>query len=235
MVADHYRKLGFDTGRETGPTARPTWRLDLDALSPSPSLPMTIEDRALLAPERGVSDREGGPAAAPCWRADPRTARGGRRGARRLARARRLSAQELPGSARRRSWTPPRRRPKRSCKLIAGEEARFAADYRWTCDQLREEELFFHREGRYRLSTFAEANAEVYSDRAYMAPLRRTACCSPRCCGSTTSPPSRCSWSGSLGGAAAPFDYLEVGPGHGLMVCLRRPIAAVRGRWKPGT
>ena len=46
-------------------------------------------------------------------------------------------------------------------KLIAGQEAKFASDYRWTCDQLREEELFFHREGRYRLSTFAEANAEV--------------------------------------------------------------------------
>ena len=53
-------------------------------------------------------------------------------------------------------------------KLMAGEDRRFADDYHWTCDQLREEELFFHREGRYRLSTFAQAVAEVYSDADYM-------------------------------------------------------------------
>jgi SAM-dependent methyltransferase len=101
-------------------------------------------------------------------------------------------------------------------KLMAGDDRRFAEDYRWTCDRLREEELFFHREGRYRLSTFAEAVAEVYSDTDYMRRytsgllvtqvlwynhiatlemfLRRV-----------------------LGVAAGPFDYLEVGPGHGLM------------------
>src|ERR1700748_2074020 len=53
-------------------------------------------------------------------------------------------------------------------KLMAGHEATFAADYRWTCDKLRDEELFFHREGRYRLSPFAEANAGVYSAAAYI-------------------------------------------------------------------
>ena len=47
-------------------------------------------------------------------------------------------------------------------KLTRGDEERFARHYRWTCDRLNEEELFFHRNGRYRLSTFAEALAEVY-------------------------------------------------------------------------
>lgn len=52
---------------------------------------------------------------------------------------------------------------------LAGERLpEVARHYRWTCDRLREEELHFHREGRYRLSTFAEAEAEVYGDAAYM-------------------------------------------------------------------
>ena len=101
-------------------------------------------------------------------------------------------------------------------KLMAGEEKRFAEDYRWTCDRLREEEIFFHREGRYRLSTFAEAVAEVYSNadymRRYMSGLLL----------------SQVLWFNHiatmemflgrvLGAASRQFDYLEVGPGHGLM------------------
>lgn len=101
-------------------------------------------------------------------------------------------------------------------RLISGDEKRFAEDYRWTCDRLREEEIFFHREGRYRLSTFAEALAEVYSNdeymRRYMGGLLLTqvlwfnhiatmAMFLERVLGTTTEP----------------FDYLEVGPGHGLM------------------
>jgi len=103
-----------------------------------------------------------------------------------------------------------------AAKLMAGAVARFAADYRWTCDQLRDEELFFHREGRYRLSTFAEANAEVYSDHAYMGRYVNGLLL------------SQLLWFNHvatlemflnrvLGAAKAPFDYLEIGPGHGLM------------------
>lgn len=104
-----------------------------------------------------------------------------------------------------------------SAKLMAGQEAVVAADYRWTCDQLRDEELFFHREGRYRLSTFAEANAEVYSDNAYMGRYVNGLLL------------TQVLWYNHvatftmflnevLGKADRPFDYLEVGPGHGLMV-----------------
>jgi 2-polyprenyl-3-methyl-5-hydroxy-6-metoxy-1,4-benzoquinol methylase len=102
-------------------------------------------------------------------------------------------------------------------RLIAGQERKFASDYRWTCDRLRDEELFFHREGRYRLSTFAEANAEVYSDAAYMGRYVNGLLM------------TQVLWYNHvatfemflnvvLGGAERPFDYLEVGPGHGLMV-----------------
>lgn len=54
--------------------------------------------------------------------------------------------------------------------VIGGERlAELAENYRWTCDRLGEEELFFHREGHYRLATFAEAEAEVYGNHDYMA------------------------------------------------------------------
>ena len=103
-----------------------------------------------------------------------------------------------------------------SRKLMDGQEARFAADYRWTCDRLRDEELFFHREGRYRLSTFAEADAEVYSDHAYMSRYVNGLLL------------TQLLWYNHvatfemflnrvLAAAERPFDYLEIGPGHGLM------------------
>jgi SAM-dependent methyltransferase len=102
-------------------------------------------------------------------------------------------------------------------RLMAGAEATFAADYRWTCDRLREEELFFHREGRYRLSTFAEADAEVYSDTEYMGHYVNGLLL------------SQLLWYNHAGvlemflnrllpSRSDPFDYLEIGPGHGLMV-----------------
>jgi 2-polyprenyl-3-methyl-5-hydroxy-6-metoxy-1,4-benzoquinol methylase len=105
---------------------------------------------------------------------------------------------------------------KASRKLMAGDEGRFAADYRWTCDRLRDEEIFFHREGRYRLSTFVEANAEVYSNHDYMGRYVNGLLL------------SQLLWFNHiatfemflnrvLGAAERPFDYLEVGPGHGLM------------------
>ena len=101
-------------------------------------------------------------------------------------------------------------------QLMAGEEARFASDYRWTCDQLRDEELYFHRSGKYRLSTFAEANAEVYSDHEYMDHYVNGLLL------------TQILWYNHiatfemflnrvLAPATTPFDYLEIGPGHGLM------------------
>lgn len=104
-------------------------------------------------------------------------------------------------------------------KLMAGDEARFARGYKWTCDRLREEEIFFHREGRYRLSTFAEAWDEVYSNHDYMARYVD---------GLLVSQLLWFNHAGTfemflgrvLGGSEASFDYLEIGPGHGLMMAL---------------
>lgn len=102
-------------------------------------------------------------------------------------------------------------------RLTRGIERQVADDYRWTCDRLREEELFFHREGRYRLSTFEAAMAEVYSDHAYMARYVNGLLL------------TQVLWFNHvatfemflhrvIGAQTTPFDYLEVGPGHGLAV-----------------
>lgn len=52
--------------------------------------------------------------------------------------------------------------------LAAGREAQVAADYRWLCDRIREEELEFARTGRYRYDSFEQTNAHVYSDDEFM-------------------------------------------------------------------
>jgi 2-polyprenyl-3-methyl-5-hydroxy-6-metoxy-1,4-benzoquinol methylase len=117
-------------------------------------------------------------------------------------------------------------------KLMVGNEPRFAAGYKWTCDQLRDEEIFFHREGRYRLSTFAEAWDEVYSNHDYMARYVDGLLL------------SQILWYNHvgtfemflgrvLGGATTPFDYLEIGPGHGLMVYLaaQSPLSRTLAAW----
>lgn len=53
-------------------------------------------------------------------------------------------------------------------ELAAEDVRQHALDYRWLCDQIREEELNFVRTGQYRYSTFAETNANVYSDGDFM-------------------------------------------------------------------
>lgn len=117
-------------------------------------------------------------------------------------------------------------------KLMAGNEARFAEGYRWTCDQLRDEEIFFHREGRYRLSTFAEADAEVYSNHDYMSRYVDGLLLSQilwfNHAGTFEMFANRV-----LAAADAPFDYLEIGPGHGLMVYLaaRSPLSRSLAAW----
>lgn len=112
-------------------------------------------------------------------------------------------------------------------RLMNGREISYAADYRWTCDRLREEELHFHRNGRYRLSSYAAAETEVYSDAQYMARyingLLLTQVLWFNHVGTLEMFLSR-----FLAAAEEPFDYLEIGPGHGLMVYFVACAAACR-------
>jgi 2-polyprenyl-3-methyl-5-hydroxy-6-metoxy-1,4-benzoquinol methylase len=112
-------------------------------------------------------------------------------------------------------------------KLMAGEEATFAADYRWTCDRLRDEELYFQRNDRYRLSTFAEALAEVYSDPVYMGRYVNGLLLSELLWYNHAAA-FEMFLNRFVGAAGEPFDYLEVGPGHGLMVYFAAQSPLVR-------
>ena len=100
-------------------------------------------------------------------------------------------------------------------RLIAGRPDEACRDYRWTCERLLEEELHFRRAGRYRLSSFAEAQREVYADEPFMKRYL------------TGLLLSQVFWSNHrnvlafyvsnfLDGNADSFDHLEIGPGHGL-------------------
>ena len=52
---------------------------------------------------------------------------------------------------------------------IKGEDlAGACGNYLWTCDQLKEEMLFFYREGKYRYSRLEDAITHVYANSAYM-------------------------------------------------------------------
>ena len=53
-------------------------------------------------------------------------------------------------------------------KLAEPDPHAVAQDYRWLCDVIREEEFNFARTGQYRYRTFAETDANVYSDDVFM-------------------------------------------------------------------
>lgn len=100
---------------------------------------------------------------------------------------------------------------------VGGGLDRYVEDYRWMSERFLEEEVFFQREDRYRLSTFQEAYDQVYSDLEYMGRYMRGLLI------------SQVIWDPH----ARAFDvfreeflpvlpqgasYLEVGPGHGFFL-----------------
>lgn len=94
-----------------------------------------------------------------------------------------------------------------------------AADYRWLCDRMNEEELHFRRTNSYRLSTFADADREVYSNREFMRRYMNGVLL------------SHLWWDNHarviesyanhfLPGNRDGYRHLEIGPGHGLLLYL---------------
>lgn len=53
-------------------------------------------------------------------------------------------------------------------QILDGDVDGHCEDYLWWCQRQMEEELFFRRNGKYRLSTFEEADRLVYSDHEFM-------------------------------------------------------------------
>jgi 2-polyprenyl-3-methyl-5-hydroxy-6-metoxy-1,4-benzoquinol methylase len=105
-------------------------------------------------------------------------------------------------------------------RRISGPDLdRMCEDYKWLTQVVVEEEFYFRRNNRYRLSTFAEAFERVYDDREYMARYMRGLLA------------TQLWWSNHtrvlkyfrdrfLATNPAGFSHLEVGPGHGLLLAL---------------
>jgi SAM-dependent methyltransferase len=100
---------------------------------------------------------------------------------------------------------------------LAGDELpAYCRGYRWMCDAMLEEELFFRRHGRYQAQSFADVARAIYDDRRvmrlYMDGLLL----------------SQVFWRNHVDIAKffrafverlpARFDLLEIGPGHGLQL-----------------
>jgi SAM-dependent methyltransferase len=116
---------------------------------------------------------------------------------------------------------------------LAGDDLdQVLRDYDWICNLVLTEELHFRREGRYRLSTFAEAVAEVYSNDAlmshYMNGLMIT-----QVWWSNHTEASIFYLEKFLKGFTTPFRHLEIGSGHGMLLYLaaREPLCRTLAAW----
>ena len=101
---------------------------------------------------------------------------------------------------------------------IAGNElSNFADSYRWTCEALIAEDLHFRRTGSYRRTTFEDVYREVYSRDDFMPKYLRGLLL------------SQVLWANQaasfyfyverfLGRLKPNADFLEIGPGHGLLM-----------------
>jgi 2-polyprenyl-3-methyl-5-hydroxy-6-metoxy-1,4-benzoquinol methylase len=93
----------------------------------------------------------------------------------------------------------------------------WAEDYKWLCGKFKEEQLFFFRHRRYRLSSLAEAIEQVYNNESFMSRYMNAVLY------------TQLFWKNHalsmdlfrnrfLQGCPEGYDYLEVGPGHGLFM-----------------
>jgi 2-polyprenyl-3-methyl-5-hydroxy-6-metoxy-1,4-benzoquinol methylase len=98
-------------------------------------------------------------------------------------------------------------------------------NYDFICRIVRQEEIFFRRHGRYRLSSFADANRLVYADAEYMGKYMDGLLLT-QIYWSNHSASYQFYKNVFLGKAPTGYDYLEIGPGHGLL--LHQAISDVR-------
>jgi len=104
-------------------------------------------------------------------------------------------------------------------KVTGDQIERFCEDYKWLVGVILEEEIFFRRENRYRLSTFAEAEAAIYANRTYMTRYVDGILMSQLWWANHTAVMQffRESYLPRCGDGAR---HLEIGPGHGLYLYL---------------
>jgi 2-polyprenyl-3-methyl-5-hydroxy-6-metoxy-1,4-benzoquinol methylase len=104
-------------------------------------------------------------------------------------------------------------------RLSGGQMTALCSGYRWMCEMVREEDLYFRRHRKYRLGTFEEADTAVYSDYQVMDQYMKGLLL------------SQILWSNHalilsffiekfLGLPTPGGKLVEVGPGHGLLLAL---------------
>jgi len=96
---------------------------------------------------------------------------------------------------------------------------RICEDYKWLSGIVLEEELHFRRTGRYRLSTFEEADHEVYSNRPFMTRYMNGLLATQLWWRNHTEI-LRFFRDRFVAGNPLGFRHLEIGPGHGLFLSL---------------
>ncbi len=112
-------------------------------------------------------------------------------------------------------------------RIIGDELPAYVAGYRWVCETLVAEDLHFRRTGGYRWSTFEDAYREVYSRDEYMSNYLRGLLL------------SQVLWANQatafqfyveqfLARLKPEADFLEVGPGHGLLIYFAARSSKIR-------
>lgn len=104
-------------------------------------------------------------------------------------------------------------------RLSGDELATVYRDYRWLSDIVLEEEIFFRRHGRYRLTRFADAVEQVYANAPYMARYMNGLLAS-QLWWRNHSEVMRYFRDAFIAGHAPGASHLEVGPGHGLLLAI---------------
>ncbi|KRB41981.1 bifunctional 2-polyprenyl-6-hydroxyphenol methylase/3-demethylubiquinol 3-O-methyltransferase UbiG [Phenylobacterium sp. Root700] len=120
----------------------------------------------------------------------------------------------------------------RRITVLAGDRmAEVVQSYRWMCGELTKETLYFKKHDAYRLSTFADADRLVYSNRPYMKQYMEGLLCS-QALWRNHSAAFLFFRTNFLSRLREGFSYLEVGPGHGLFLSVaaeQQACAQARG------
>ena len=104
-------------------------------------------------------------------------------------------------------------------RIAGGDIAQVLEDYHWLSDEILKEELFFRREGRYRLSKLSDAIEQVYANAPYMGKYIHGILAS-QVWWRNHAEVMRYFRDAFLPGNKQGFAHLEVGPGHGLFLAL---------------
>jgi 2-polyprenyl-3-methyl-5-hydroxy-6-metoxy-1,4-benzoquinol methylase len=102
-------------------------------------------------------------------------------------------------------------------RLVGDELDRFIDGYRWMCDMILSEEIEFRRTGRYRYSSFASTNRQVYQDKALMARYMDGLLLS-QIFFDNHQAMLEFYQSQFLSNNRLDYRHLEIGPGHGLLL-----------------